>query len=138
MSREQFVLGKFYPRRINCCIVALEEKVLEKISAWKIDGWDDLIQGKFFFGRKILVNKLPGGKSSGKRWGQTDQRTLKVGVSIYYRDVGSRGARGIAPLQILAPPLLLHSPHQILVPTLQLAPPRFSNLQASLHLSVGT
>ena len=50
----------------------MEEKVLEKISAWKIDGWDDLIQGKFFFGRKILVNKLPGGKSSGKRWGQTD------------------------------------------------------------------
>ena len=94
MSREQFVLGKFYPRRINCCIVALEEKVLEKISARKIDawiknvkgvfsknkgdsnscknnGWDDLIQGEFFFGRKLLENKLPGGKSSGKRWGQT-------------------------------------------------------------------
>ena len=74
----------------------MEEKVLEKISARKIDawiknvlgvlsknkgdsnsckndGWDDLIQGEFFFGRKILEKKLPGGKSSGKRWGQTEK-----------------------------------------------------------------
>jgi hypothetical protein len=40
-------------------------------SSCKNNGWGDLIQGEFFFGRKILEDKLPGGKSLGKRWGQT-------------------------------------------------------------------
>ena len=49
----------------------------------KNDGWDDLIQGEFFFGRKILEKKLPGGKNLGERWGQAkDTPFIAIGSQM--------------------------------------------------------